>query len=48
MIVFRQLLPAQPSFKYSAGFGPGLGVGSLLAIVGPEESVEVERQKARF
>jgi hypothetical protein len=39
MIVFRQFLPAQPSFKYSTGCGPGLIVGCLLAIVGPEKSV---------
>jgi hypothetical protein len=39
MIVFRQLVPAQSSYKYSAGFGSGLVVGSLLAIIGPEKSV---------
>jgi hypothetical protein len=39
MIVFRQVLPPQPSFKYSTGCGPGLIVGCLLAIVGPEKSV---------
>jgi hypothetical protein len=39
MIVFRQVLPAQSSFKYSAGFGPTLAVCILLAIVGPEKSV---------
>jgi hypothetical protein len=39
VIVFRQFLPAQASFKYSTSFGPGLIVGCLLAIVGPEKSV---------
>jgi hypothetical protein len=39
MIVFRQLVPAQSSLKYSASLRPALVVGSLLAIIGSEESV---------
>ena len=48
MIVFRQLSLTQAPFKYPAGLIPGLGIGCLLSIVGPEESVKLERQKTWF
>jgi hypothetical protein len=48
MIVFRQVSLTQTPFKYPAGLSPGLGISCLLAIVGPEESVKLERQKAWF
>jgi hypothetical protein len=38
--VFRQLSLTQAPFKYPAGLGPGLSIGCLLSIVGPEESVK--------
>jgi hypothetical protein len=48
MIVFGQLFLAHTPFKYSAGLSPGLSIGCLLAIVRPEKSVKLERQKTWF
>jgi hypothetical protein len=48
VIVFRQLLLTQTAFNYPAGLSPGLNIGCLLSIVGPEEPVKLEPQKAWF
>jgi hypothetical protein len=48
MIFFSQVTTPKALFEYSAGFGPGLRVWRLRAILRPQKSVNLKRQKAWF